>query len=126
MVPSSISTDTLSTACTPPNERLTLVSCSSALTRSPARPPAGRDDGEAAPADDALRPEDDDEDQNDSVDDVTIGRKLAHDLWQRGEEDRAHNRADHVRGPADHGERQDLDGAGDAVLGGVDKEIDMG
>src|SRR6059058_1582300 len=126
MVPSSISTDTLSTACTPPNERLTLVSCSSALTRSPARPPARRDDGEAAPADDALRPEDDDQDQDDAIDHVAIGGKLAHDFWQRGEEDRANDRADHVRGPANHGERQDLDGAGDAVLGGVDEEIDMG
>src|SRR5256885_613849 len=126
MVPSSISTDTLSTACTPPNERLTLVSCSSALTRSPARPPARRDDGESAPADDALRSEDDDQDQDDAIDHVAIGSKLAHDFWQRGEEDRANDRADHVRGPANHGERQDLDGAGDAVLGGVDEEIDMG
>src|SRR5437868_13357385 len=103
MVPSSISTETLSTACTPPNERLTLVSCSSALTRSPACPPAWRDDGEAAPADDALRPEDDDEDQDDAVDDVAIGGKLAHDLRQRREEDRAHDRTDHVRRPSDHG-----------------------
>src|SRR2546423_3391606 len=121
MVPCSISRDTSSTACTPPNDRLTLVSCSSALTCSPARPPARRDDGEAAPADDALRPEDDDEDQDDSVDDVTIGRKLAHDLGQRGEEDRANNGADHVCGPANDGEGEDLDGARDAVLSGVDK-----
>src|SRR5437870_3570155 len=126
MVPSSISTDTLSTACTPPNERLTLVSCSSALTRSPACPPARRDDGEAAPADDALGPEDDDEDQDDAIDDVAIGGKLPHDLRQRGEEDRSHDRADHVGGPADYGEGQDLDGAGDAVLGGVDEEVDVG
>src|SRR5438270_9442328 len=126
MVPSSISTETLSTACTPPNERVTVVSCSSALTRSPARPPTRRDDGEAAPADDALRSEDDDQDQDDAIDHVAIGGKLAHDFWQRGEEDRANDRADHVRGPANHGERQDLDGAGDAVLGGVDEEIDMG
>src|SRR5438876_4057640 len=126
MVPSSISRDTSSTACTPPNDRLTLVSCSNALTRPPARPPARRDDGEATPADDALRPEDDDEDQNDAVDDVAIGGKLAHDLRQRGEEDRADDRADHVCRPADHGEGQDLDGARDAVLGRVDEEVDMG
>src|ERR1700716_2972653 len=80
MVPSSISRDTSSTACTPPKLRLTLVSCSRALTHSPARPPARRDDGEAAPADDALGWEDDDEDQDDAIDDVAVGGKLAHDL----------------------------------------------
>src|SRR5205823_4537323 len=125
MVPCSISRDTSSTACTPPNERLTLVSCSSALTRSPPRPPARRDDGEAAAADDALRPEDDDEDEDDAIDDVAIGRKLAHDLGQRGEEDRAHDGADHVRRPSDHGKREELDRAGDAVLGRVDEEVDV-
>src|SRR2546430_14713769 len=112
MVPCSISRDTSSTACTPPNERLTLVSCSSAVTRSPPRPPARRDDGEAAPADDALRPEDDDEDEDDAIDDVTIARKLAHDRGQRGEEDRAHAGAAHGRRPSDHRKAQDLDGAG--------------
>src|SRR5881275_2624932 len=122
MVPSSISTDTLSTACTPPNERLTLVSCSSALTRPPARPPARRDDGEAAPADDALRPEDDDEDQDDAVDDVAIGGKLAHDLGQRREENRPHDRSEDIGDPADDGEGEDLNSTGDAVLGGVDEE----
>src|SRR6266550_5991543 len=103
MVPSSISRDTSSTACTPPTDRLTLVSRSNALTRPPARPPARRDDGEAAPTDDALRPEDDDEDQDDAVDDVAIGGKLAHDLGQRREEDRADDGADDVRRPSDHG-----------------------
>src|SRR6266480_6672902 len=106
MVPCSISRDTSSTACTPPNDRLTLLSCSSALTRSPARPPARRDDGEAAPADDALRPEDDDEDEDDAIDDVAIGGKLTHDFRQCGEEDRANNGADHVRRPSDHGKRE--------------------
>src|SRR5436305_13716065 len=113
MVPSSISTETLSTACTPPNERLTLVSCSSALTRSPARPPARRDDGEAASANDALRPEDDDEDEDDAIDDVAVGRKLVHDLGQRGEEDGAHDGADHDRRTSDHGNREGQDGAGE-------------
>src|SRR6202011_1433292 len=123
IVPSSISSDTSSTACTPPNERLTSVSCSRTLTSSPARPPARRDDGEAAPADDSLGPEDDDEDQDDPVDDVPIGGKLPHDLWQRGEAHRSHDRADHVGRPADHGEGEDLDRAGHAVLEGVDEEI---
>src|SRR5438046_9067235 len=117
MVPCSISRDTSSTACTPPNERLRLVSCSSALTRSPARPPARRDDGEAASADDALRPEDDDEDEDDAIDDVAVGRKLAHDLGQRGEEDRAHDGAHHIRRPSDPGKREDPDGADEAVSG---------
>src|ERR1700694_810665 len=126
IVPSSISSDTPSTARTPPNERLMSVSCSRALTRSPARPPARRDDGEAAPADDSLGPEDDDEDEDDPVDDVPIGGKLPHDLWERGEEHRSHDRADHVCRPADHSEGEDLDGASHAVLEGVDEEIDMG
>src|ERR1700694_2479950 len=125
MVPSLISSDTSSTACTPPNERLTSVSCSRALTRSPARPPARRDDGEAAPTDDSLGPEDDDEDQDDPVDDVPISGKLPHDLWKRGEEHRSHDRADHVCCPSDHGEGEDLDGAGHAVLEGVDEKIDV-
>src|SRR5229473_4739570 len=125
MVPSSISRDTSSTAWTPPKLRLTLLSCSSALTRSPARPPVRRNDGEAATADDSLGPEDDDEDQDDAVDDVSIGGKLAHDLRQRGQEDRAHDRADHVGCSADHGERQDLDGAGHAVLGRVEVEAEV-
>src|SRR6202165_4220123 len=96
MVASLISSDTPSTACTPPNERLTAVSCSRALTRSPARPPARRDDGGAAPTDDSLGPEDDDEDQDDPVDDVPISGKLPHDLRQGCQEDGPHDRADHV------------------------------
>src|SRR3984893_2746057 len=125
MVPSSISSDTSSTACTPPKERLTSVSCSRALTRSPARPPARRDDGEAATADDSLGPEDDDKDQDDPVDHVPISGKRPDDLWERGEEHRSHDRADHVGRPADHGEGEDLDRAGHAALAGVDEEIDM-
>src|SRR3984893_7270462 len=126
IVPSSISRETPSTACTPPKWRRTSVSCSRALTRSPSDPPTRPDDGEDAGADDALRPEDDDEDQDDAVDDVSIRGKLAHDLGQRGEENRSHNGAEHVGRPADDGEGEDLDGTGDAVLGGVDEEVDMG
>src|ERR1700737_4442384 len=96
MVPSSISSDTSSTACTPPKLRLRLVSCSRALTCSPARPPARRDDGEAAPANDALGPEDDHEDQDHAVDDAGGGGERAHDLRQGGEEDHPHDGADTV------------------------------
>src|SRR5260370_20534645 len=109
MVPSSISRDTSSTACTPPKDRLTLVSCSSALTCSPACPPARRDDGEAAPADDSLGPEDDDEDQDDAVNDVSASGKLSPDLRHRGQEGRAHDRAEHVRSPARHRESPVVD-----------------
>src|ERR1700674_2126483 len=126
MVPTSISRETPSTAWTPPKSRRMSVSCSSVLTCSPADPPARPDDGETAPADDALRPEDDDKDQDDAVDDVAIGGKHAHDLWGRGQENGADDRAEDVGGPADDREREDLDGAADAVLGGVDEEIDVG
>src|SRR2546427_6489497 len=103
-----------------------LVSSSRALMRSPADPPARPDDGEAATADDTLRSEDDDEDQDDAVDDVAIGGKLAHDLGQGSEENCPHDGAEHVGRPANDGEGEDLDGAGDAVLRGVDEEIDVG
>src|SRR5882672_12563053 len=121
MVPSSISRDTPSTACTPPKSRRTSVSCSSALTRSPSGPPARPDDGQTTAADDALRPKDDDQDQDHAVDDVAIGGKLTHDLGQRREEDRSHDRAEHVGRPADDRKGKDLDGPSDAVLSGIDE-----
>src|SRR5260370_7501757 len=102
MVPSSMSRDTSSTACTPPKDRLTLVSCSSALTGSPACPPARRDDGEAAPAADSLGPEDDDEDLDDAADDVSVSGKLSPDLPPPAQDDPAHNRPTHFRPPPNH------------------------
>src|SRR5438128_2020024 len=118
IVPSSISRDTPSTACTPPKLRRTSVSCSRTLTRSPSDPPARLNHGQAAAAHDPLRPEDDDEDQDDAVDDVAIGGKLPHDLGQGREENRPNDRAEDVGDPADDGEGEDLNGPGDAVLGG--------
>src|SRR5439155_19349025 len=109
MVPSSISNDTPSTARTPPKWRRTSESCSRALTWTPSgRQPFRADQGEATASDDALRPEDDDEDEDDAVHDVAIRGELAHDLGQRGEEHGADNRTEHIRGAADHGEGKDL------------------
>src|SRR5438132_13987657 len=101
------------------------VSCSRALMRSPADPPAWPDYGEAATADDTLRSEDDDEDQDDAVDDVSIGGKLAHDFGQGGEKNGPHDGTEHVGRPADDGKRKDLDGTGDAVLRRVAEEMDV-
>src|ERR1700682_6373947 len=126
MVPSSISRETPSTACTPPKWRRTSVSCSRALTRSPSGPPAWPDDGEAAAADDALRAEDDDEDQDDAVHDIAIGGQLPHDLGQCREENGSHDRAEDVGRPTDDGEGKDLYGAADAVLERIHVEVDVG
>src|ERR1700730_14997284 len=68
IAPFSTSSDTPSTARTPPKWRWTLSSRRSTGLRS--GPPAGADDGEAATTDDALRPEDDHGNQNRPAHDV--------------------------------------------------------
>src|SRR5882762_10151944 len=80
--PSSTSSDTPSTARTPPKWRWTLSRRRS--TGSWSRPPPWLDDGEAASPDDALRPEDDHRDQDHSAHNVSVIGCLANDLGQRG------------------------------------------
>src|ERR1700692_2033107 len=76
--PSSTSSDTPSTARTPPKCRWTL-SRRRSTDSSSTRPPTGSDDGEAASADDALRPEDDHGDQEEAGDDVDVVLGLLED-----------------------------------------------
>src|ERR1035437_4735654 len=104
--PSSTSSDTPSTARTPPKWRWTLSRRRSTAPRS--RPPTGSDNREAAAADDSLRPEDDDGDQDHSADDVAVVNGLADDLRQRGQKQRSDQRTEDVAAPAQHREGEDL------------------
>src|SRR5258708_26915893 len=82
--PCSTSSDTPSTACTPPKWRWTLSSRRS--TGSSSWPPAWPDYREAAAADDALRPEDDHSDQEDAGDDVDVRTDAIADARQHRED----------------------------------------
>src|ERR1700738_612272 len=113
--PSSTSSDTPSTAWTPPKCRWTLSSRSS-TSSIPSRPPSGPDDGQPAAADDALRPEDDDGDQEKTGDNVDVGLRLNEDPGQGRDHQRSHHRTHEVAAAAEHGEAEDLNGARDAVL----------
>src|ERR1700730_3377849 len=105
MAPLSTSSDTPSTARTPPKWRWTLSRRRSTELRS--RPPAGPHDGQAATADDALRPEDDDGDENHAADDVTIVLGLADYLRQRGQEQRPYYGAEDGAASAEHCEARE-------------------
>src|ERR1700682_2238266 len=85
--PCSTSSDTPSTACTPPKCRWTL-SRRRSMDSSPARPPRGPDDGQPAATDDALRPEHDHRDQKDADDDVDVVMGLLEDPRQCGHHER--------------------------------------
>src|ERR1700730_10456140 len=126
MAPLSTSSDTPSTARTPPKWRWTLSRRRSTELRP--RPPAGPHDGKAATADDALRPENDDRDEDHAADDVTIVGGLADYLRQRGQEQRPHHGAEYGAAPPEHREGKHLHGSRDAVLrvARVDKEIEVG
>src|ERR1700682_6170314 len=127
IAPFSTSSDTPSTACTPPKWRLTSSSRRSTGLRS--GPPAGSDDGEAAAADDALRPEDDDGDQNHAAHDVAVVEPLeSKDFRKGGKEERADDGTKDVAAPAQDRERKDLYCACHTVLGvaWINEEVEMG
>src|SRR3979490_1767357 len=86
--PCSTSSDTPSTACTPPKCRWTLSSRRS-TDSSPARPPCGPDDGQPAATDDALRPDDKQPDQEYPGDDVDVVMGLLEDPGRGGPQQRA-------------------------------------
>src|SRR5579864_4049284 len=125
MVPCSTSSDTPSTARTPPKWRWTLSSRRS--TGSSSWPPGGPDDGEAAPAHDPLRPEHDDGDQENAAHDVDVDTGRLEDPGQESDEQGADYGSEDEAAAAEHGEGQDLDRASDAVLGvsGVDEEVQV-
>src|SRR5712691_9309045 len=124
--PCSTSSDTPSTARTPPKCRRR--SSRRRSTGARARPPCGSDDGETAAADDALRSEDDDRDQEDPGDHVDVVARAFEDVWEQRYEQRADHRAGHVAAAAEHGEGQDLHRARDSELGvaRVDVEVEVG
>src|ERR1700674_948407 len=125
MDPCSTSSDTWSTAWTPPKCRWTLSRRRS--TDIPTRPPPRPDEGETAATDDALRPEHDHRDQEDSGDDVDVCLGLLEDPGQAC----YHQRADHgpyeVSAAAQHCEGEDLYGPRDPVLlvPRVDEEVEV-
>src|SRR3989441_3744510 len=124
--PLSISSDTPSTAFTPPKWRWRLSSLSSTRCSIRPRPPARADDREAATAHDPLRPEDDHCDQDRATDHVAwIEVGDAHDLRQRCQEQRPDHWPQHVARAAEHCEREDLHRARDAVLVGIDEEVEV-
>src|ERR1700704_3137723 len=124
--PCSTSSDTPSTACTPPKCRWTL-SRRRSTDSSPARPPCGSDDGQPAASDDALRPEDDHGDQEDAGDDVDVVVGLAEDPGQGGHHQRTDHRSQKMAAAAEHCESQDLNSARDPVLliTWVDEEVEV-
>src|SRR2546423_14252979 len=126
MVPCSTSSDTPSTACTPPKCRWT--SSRRRSTDSGARPPRGPDDRETTPADDALRAEDDDGDQKDTGDDVDVVTGAFEDVRQERDDERADDGPQHESAAAEDREGEHLDRARDAVLRvtRIDEEIQMG
>src|ERR1700730_13760571 len=113
--PCSTSSDTPSTACTPPKCRWTLSSRRSTGSSS-ARPPCRPDDGQPAATNDALRPEDDHGDQEDTDHDVDVVVGLLEYPRQCGHHQRADNGPEKMPSAAEHREGQDLIGSGDPVL----------
>src|SRR5487761_840043 len=115
MDPCSTSSDTPSTACTPPKWRWTL-SRRRSTSSTPSRPPGGPDDGETTAADDALRPQDDHSDQEGAGHDVDVQLGLHEDPRQRGYYECADHRAGKVTAAAEDSEGEDLHRSRDAVL----------
>src|SRR5438105_7194491 len=112
--PSSTTTDTPSTACTPPKWRRTSSRRSS--THSRFRPPGRPHQGEPAAADDALRSEHDDGDEEDAGEDVDVVAGALEDVWKQRDDERSDHRAEHEAAPAQDRERQYLHSARHAVL----------
>src|SRR6266571_7765185 len=84
--PCSTSSDTPSTACTPPKWRRTSSRRSS--THSRFRPPGGPHQGEPTAADDPLRSEHDDGDQEDAGEDVDVVPGALEDVWKQRDDER--------------------------------------
>src|SRR5260370_19833189 len=124
--PLSTSSDTPSTARTPPKWRWRLSRRRS--NDSGSGPPRRPDDRQAAAADDPLRPEDDHRDQEDSADDVDVHADGLKDPWQQRDDQCSDHRPEHVAAAAEDGEGQNLDRACHAVLrvSRVDKEVQVG
>src|SRR5438270_8278315 len=125
IVPCSTSSDTSSTACTPPKWRRTSTRRSS--TDSGSRPPRWPHERKAAAADDALRSEDDDQDQKRAGEDVDVVAGVREYVRQQRDDQRADHRSEHEPAPTENGERQNLHSARDSVLriARVDEEVEV-
>src|SRR3979411_1346017 len=121
--PFSTSSDTSSTARTPPKGRWTFSSRKS--TDLSARPPAGSDGGEAATTEDSLRAEDDDQDQDQAADHTDVVACLLEDVGERRQEQRADDRTEHGAASAEHCKCEDLNGPRHAALVGIDEEVEV-
>src|SRR5690349_10629624 len=123
--PFSTSSDTPSTARTPPKWRWT--SSRRRSTDPGPRPPRGPDQRQAAPADDALRPEDDDRNQEHTDGHVEIDALRLEDVRKQRDDQRADHRPEHRTAASEHGEGQDLDRAGHAegAVTRVDKKVEV-
>src|SRR6267378_666454 len=121
--PFSTSSDTSSTARTPPKCRWTFSSRRSTDLR--ARPPAWTDEGETATAKDSLRAEDDDKDQDQAADHTDVVACLLEDVGERRQEQRADDRTEHGAAAAEHCKCEDLNGPCHAVLVGIDEEVEV-
>src|SRR5579872_1191955 len=111
--PCSTSSDTPSTAWTPPKWRWTLSRRSSTGARS--RPPGRPHDRQAAAPDDSLRTENDDHDQEQAAEDVDVVLRALKDPGKQRDDHRAHHRSEDEAGAPEDGKGQDLHGARDVV-----------
>src|SRR2546423_10296189 len=125
IVPCSTSSDTSSTACTTPKWRRTSTRRSS--TDSGSRPPRWPHERKAAAADDALRSENDDEDQKRAREDVDVVAGVREDVRQQSDDQRADHGSQHEPAPTEDGEGQNLHCARDPVLriARVDEEVEV-
>src|SRR5438067_4588227 len=125
IVPCSTSSDTSSTACTPPKWRRTSTRRSS--TDSGSRPPRWPHERKAAAADDALRSENDDEDQKRAREDVDVVAGVREDVRQQRDDQRADHGSQHEPAPTEDREGQNLHCARDPVLriARVDEEVEV-
>src|ERR1700730_1810788 len=123
--PCSTSSHTSQTARTPPKCRWT--SSRRRSTDIPARPPGGSDDGESAPADDPLRPENDHRDQEQAGHDVDVNLRLLEHPGQACHHQRADHRSNEMSAATEDREAQDLDRSRNTVLlvGRVDEEVEV-
>src|ERR1700682_1382468 len=124
--PCSTSSDTPSTARTPPKCRWTLSSRRS-TDSGRTRPPPWPDDGQSATTYDALRPEDDHRDEEDAGKDVDIVLRLLEDPGQAGHHQRTDHGSQKVSAAAKDSEGQNLHRACDAVrrISGINKKVQM-
>src|SRR5215471_10133974 len=123
--PCSTSSDTPSTARTPPKCRWTSSRRRSTCSR--ARQPGRTDQCQASAADDALRPKDDDGDQESPADHVDVGTGVFEDVREQRDDHRADDRPEHESAAAEDREREHLDRTGDAVLriARIDEEVEV-